>query len=198
VPENRQQGATRGDECIPGKELLTALVPASGIGETIAEYPTVFWYMPKTSASAVEFVLRDANGDEVYKAQYALEKSAKGVVSTPGIMSLSLPTFANLSPLKIGEDYHWQLALICNPLDRSIEPYVEGSLKRVQPNPTLALRVQQATLQDRVALYADARLWYETLATLVELRRDRPNDNDIANAWEKLLKSVGLDTFAKK
>jgi hypothetical protein len=69
---------------------------------------------------------------------------------------------------------------------------------RVRPDPTLAQRIQQATPKDRVALYANAGLWYETVATLVELRRARPNDNELAQAWNKLLNSVGLDNSFKR
>src|SRR5919199_1197826 len=50
IPVNRQGGASRGGECTQG----TALVPASGFGATAAAYPTVFWYMPKSSASEVQ------------------------------------------------------------------------------------------------------------------------------------------------
>jgi hypothetical protein len=50
---------------------LLALVPVDGTGETMAENPTIFWYMPEISADgapapAVEFVLKDANDQEIY------------------------------------------------------------------------------------------------------------------------------------
>jgi hypothetical protein len=147
---------------------------------------------PKYAAApAVELVLMDANREQVYSAQYPLMKSPEGVVGAPGIMSL---TVANLYPMKIGQDYYWQLTLICDykKPDRSEDLVVEGRLKRVEPNPTLALRVQQATPKERVALYANAQLWHEALATLVELKRDRPNDTELAATWDKLLTSMGL------
>jgi hypothetical protein len=173
------------------------LVPASRIGETAAEYPTIYWYMPKISPkdkekAAVEFVLKDANDQEIYSATYPLAKSAEGVEGAPGgIMSL---TVANLYPMKIGQDYYWELSVRCNytEADRSEDLFVEGRLKRVEPNPTLALRVQQATPKERVALYANAQLWYDAFATLVELKRDRPNDTELAATWDKLLTSMGL------
>ncbi|MBD0346251.1 MAG: DUF928 domain-containing protein, partial [Coleofasciculus sp. Co-bin14] len=40
------------------------------------------------------------------------------------------------------------------------------------------------------------RLWYETLETLIELRRDRPNDPTLTDAWKTLLSSVGLDVIS--
>ncbi len=197
MPDNRDSGATRGDQCVPGDQRLpVALVPPpSKSGQTASEHPSVFWYMPRTNAKAIEFVLRDANVNDVYRVWYSLPKTTTGVVSPAGIKSL---TIANPYPLEIGQEYHWQLALICDPSDTGKDYIVEGFIKRVAPEPTLVRRVQQATPEDRIALYADAQLWYETLATLVELRRDRPNDSNLQEAWNKLLEVVGLQAIAQK
>jgi hypothetical protein len=204
APVNTVSGGTRQgkDEelgrCIQGERSLVALVPASGIGDTVAEYPTVFWHMPPTAAWGLEFVLRDANVTDIYRVQYSLPKSRQGIVTTAGIRSLTLPASANLSPLEIGHEYHWELALICNPQDRSSDILVEGWIRRVEPAQTVALSTQQTSLQERVALYADARLWYETLAALVELRRSSPNDKNLVDAWKTLLTSVGLDVISEE
>lgn len=208
IPINREPGGSRcGELCISGNDKLIALVPVSGRGTTIAEYPTFFWSMPKTSAETVEFVLRDDKNRIIYAVQYALGKEAltketlnKDVVTShSGIMSLTLPTSANLSPLEIGQSYYWELALICDHIDRSADLVIGGEIQRVEPSSTLVNRLVQATPEERIALYAQERLWYETLGTLIELRRDRPDDKTLANAWNKLLKSVelgeGTDTF---
>jgi hypothetical protein len=200
-PVRREGGATRNpNSCITENDLIS-LVPAS-VGATTAEYPTVYWYMPQTSASAVEFMLRDANQQDVdvYSTKYLLAKSAKGVVeNTPRIMSLSLPAFSNLSPLKIGQEYQWTLKLTCaDPVDVSDDPWVDGKIQRVAADPALVRRISQATPQERVALYAQARLWYETLSTLIELQRDQPNNREVAEALDKLLTSVELDKISQK
>jgi len=182
---------------------FTALVPALGMGETIAEYPTVFWYMPKISsehrgAPAVKFVLRDEKSQKVYSTTYVLVRSREGFVGSPGIMSLTAVT---PTPLEIGREYRWQLTLRCDSTDLedgSRDETWESGLKRVQPDPNLVIRVQQATPEERVALYADARLWYETVGTLVELRREYPNDKNLADAWKTLLNSVGLKTISEE
>jgi hypothetical protein len=166
------------------------------MGETAADYPTFFWYMPRTSAHAVEFVLKDENDKEVYKVNYLLAKSAEDdTISGPGLMSLTLPSFANLSPLEIGKEYKWQVILVCDPKDRSNDVPMEDedkvSIKRVAPDPALALRIQQATPQQRVALYRDAQLWYDAVSTLVELQRTRPDDANLPVAWDRLLSSAG-------
>jgi len=191
-PVNTQGGATRGGCNEDNSSPPTPLVPAnSRMGLTVAEYPTVSWYMPQTSASAVEFVLWDAKDNEIYRAKYALAKSDAGCVSgTPNIMSLTLPAFASLSPLEIGQEYHWELALIYEPQERVAS---DGKIKRVEADPTLELRAQEATPQERVALYADKRLWYETLTTLLELRRETPNDKELEAALDRLFKSADLN-----
>lgn len=199
APENREGGATRGP-CIRGAKPLVALVPKSGIGNTSATYPTIFWYMPQLTTEeapspTMEFVLRDANKQEVYSANYPLAKNAQGVVGAPGLMSLNI---ASLYPLQINQEYHWDLTLRCDSksIDRSQDMFIEGAIKRVAPDPALALRIQRATPQERVALYAKAQLWYETLGAMVDLRRDRPSDPLLADAWDKLLNSVDLNTIS--
>lgn len=198
APDNRQGGATRGNECIQGNASVVALVPATG-GTTTAEYPTIYWYLPPTSASVAEFVLRDAEQQVVYSTRYALAKSEKGLVAdTPKIMSLTLPSYTNLSPLKIGQEYQWTLVLSCNALDLSGQISIEGKIKRVQADPTLAELASKATLNERVGLYAKARIWYNTLSALVELQRDRPNNPEVSEAMNKMFASVGLNPVILK
>jgi hypothetical protein len=167
--------------------------------------------MPKTQASKMQFVLKQfvlkdnveqeqekdnvEQEQEVYSIKYLLQKSQgtdQSVVGTPGIMSLTLPVATSMSPLTIGQEYHWELTLICDSAESSNIPPIEGEIKRVEPNPTLAARLQQATPQERVTLYVEENLWYDAVATLVELGRDRPNDPNLAAIWDKLLTSQGL------
>ncbi len=201
APENREGGATR-SPCIKGNKPLVALVPVSGVGNTSAEYPKIFWYMPELSADdapspMIEFILRDANKQEVYSAKYPLAKTNQGLVGSPGLMSLNV---ANLYPLQTNQEYHWELTLMCDSKgpDRSQDTFVEGAIKRVEPDPFLALRIQRATPQERVAIYAREQLWYDTLATLVELRRARPTDPTLAEAWTKLFDSVNLNAISRE
>jgi len=196
TPVNTQGGASRGPVCQDKKSELKVipLVPmTSQMGATVADYPTFSWYMPETSAQAVEFVLQDESGNAVYKVQYALAKSAESDISKPSLMSLTLPAFASLSPLEIGKEYRWYVMLVCNPFDSSDNVYSPyASIKRVAPDPALALRIQQATPQQRVALYRDAQLWHDAVSTLVELQRTRPDDANLPVAWDRLLSSAGL------
>jgi hypothetical protein len=201
APENREGGATR-SPCVNGDKPLVALVPFSGVGNTSAEYPTIFWYMPELSAEEapspmIEFILRDANEQEVYSAKYPLTKTAQGIVGSPGLMSLNV---ANLYPLQTNREYRWEITLMCDSQgpDRSQDTFVKGAIKRVKPDPALALLIQRATPQERVAIYAREELWYDTLGTLVELRRARPTDPTLADAWAKLFDSVDLNIISRE
>ncbi|NEO82271.1 DUF928 domain-containing protein, partial [Moorena sp. SIO4G3] len=68
-------GGTRGD-CyyISNPNIpVVALVPISGMGTTVSEYPTFSWYMPcikYASGHDLKFVLKDANGKELYSVKY--------------------------------------------------------------------------------------------------------------------------------
>ena len=202
MPDNRQGGATRGP-CFVDEKKLTALVPITG-GETATDNPTVFWYMPKMSAKEnaapapeIEFTLRDTNDQKVYSASYPLTKSANDVAGTPGIMSL---TVAKSYPLKAGQEYKWQIRVTCDATssDRSDDQYAEGSIKRVATDTNFQRRVQNASPEERILLYAQNQLWYEMLADLVALRRARPTDPNLADAWEKLFAVVNLDNMSKQ
>ncbi|MBD2537260.1 DUF928 domain-containing protein [Coleofasciculus sp. FACHB-SPT36] len=188
TPDGREQGATR--QPIPCTQGLTALTPL-GVGLTVAEYPTFSWYMSTTSARSAEFVLRDASDREVYKANFA-------IAGKPGIYSLNLPPSANLPPLAQDKEYHWDVSVICDANSREKDIVVGGAIKRIAPDSALVRQIQRATLQERVGLYAQARLWHETLATLLELRRLNPNDSTLASDWKKLLLSVELNKVASE
>ena len=188
-------GATRGGSFWRGQPP-TALLPDSGTGLTVAEYPTIFVYVPllevpRTTVRTAEFVLRDEKGNQVYATTFTLP-------DTEGIVSISIPATGTLTPLKIGKEYGWNFLLIPDPDDRAQNSLVEGSIKRVPLSPTLVRELQKASPNDRPAMYAEAGIWYETLTTLAELRRANPNDATLANQWKDLLRSVGLNRIAEK
>jgi predicted N-formylglutamate amidohydrolase len=139
----------------------------------------------------VEFVLEDKEGNEVYTANFRTS-------GTSGIVTLSLPTQGGLSPLVVGKDYKWFFSVVCQEDDRSKDAVVEGWVRRVELKPTLKTQLAQASLQKQVELYAEAEIWQDALATLVQLRRDKPNDSAIAADWAKLLSAAGLDNIAQE
>lgn len=196
LPRNAQGGATRGP-CVqePNPDLkLTALVRQDTVGSTVSPYPSFYWYVPKSEAKKVQFVLRDADDNKVYETEFAIN-------GTPGgVARIDIPASSSVLPLEIGKEYYWELTVMCNPgeYDSSGNMTVNGWIKRVEADPTLASRLERGTLEERLNLYATNRYWYDTVDTLAELRRVRPNDAAVVTAWQKLLQSVDLNAIARQ
>lgn len=190
-PPGEVDGGTRSSLFQQGKPL-TALVPETQFGLTVAEYPTFFVYVPSTSGQQGVFVLLDENEEIVYETILTLP-------GTNGVISVSLPT-TDVDPLEIDKTYHWYFGIINDPDDRSKDRLVEGWVQRIEPNPTLVSQLDETAPQEHPALYAAAGIWHEALATLAELRRSNPDDAMLASQWEQLLQSesVELDEFANE
>ena len=192
APSRTTGAGTRGPEnsCPVVGKPLTALLPSNRFGVTVAAYPTFFVYVPTLSPETpplpVEFLLEDASGNEVYKANFQTNGKS-------GIVALNLPSQAGLAPLQVGQDYKWSFSIICQLTERSRDISVEGGIRRVELSSTLKNQLQQASPQKRVELYAEAEIWQDALATLVQLRRDYPTDQAIAQSWTKLMAAAGLD-----
>jgi hypothetical protein len=159
------------------------------VGTTVSANPTLFWYVPETEAKFAQLVVYD-NPDkknEIYQTTLALN-------GTPGVVKLSLPATVALEP---GKEYRWHFGLICNREDRSQDKFVEGVIERTELSSEQKTKLAQATEPLKQAeVYAGATVWQETLTILAQLRHDRPNDSDITEAWEELLKSVQLKDIA--
>lgn len=194
-PRRVAGGGTRGSgDCLMtgAAKPLTALVPINHFGVTVTAYPTFFVYMPALEPQAesrlVEFVVEDSNKNPVYKAKFQTN-------GMPGILAFSLPNHAGLLPLQVNQDYRWLFSVICDAEDRSKDMTVGGLIRRVELNSALSDELQQASPEKQIDLYAEAEIWHDALATLAQLRRDRPNDSVIDQKWQQLLNSVGLKTI---
>ncbi|MGQ4646539.1 DUF928 domain-containing protein [Lyngbya aestuarii] len=194
----RVEGAgtrTPGRGCPVADKPLTALLPKSHFGVTVAPYPTFFIYMPNLSFQMppppVEFALEDREGNEVYQATFRTN-------GLPGIVAISLPTQVGLSPLQVDQDYKWSFSVICQGDERSMDVVVEGWVRRVALSPIVENQLKQASASRKVELYADAEIWHDALATLVQLRRDHPTDLVVTSDWAKLLSAAGLSNFTQE
>jgi hypothetical protein len=252
-PRSTQSGGRRniGGTCInPALPPPTALVPPSGFGITQEPYPQISWYMPPNLAEAVEFIMFNENDEEIYSVQYALnpgtsplarssfpqpestpvqgELSPPPVESAPvekgQVMSLQIPYHVGIQPLAVGSIYRWEVSLICDMNNRTRDLHTTGYVQRLLPNPELNAQIQQASPPEQVFIYANARLWYETLASVIRLQPDRQTsqtsqtnsvnsplftplnpetevrveDENIDAIWVALLNSAGLEQIAQQ
>ncbi len=197
-PPNKNQpvatsgGASRGQQCIAdmnNSEIpITAIVPAINQRLTVASHPTFFIHVPETSAQKVFLNIQDENEEDSYQKVIPIDGKS-------GIIGVTLPQDA--PPLKIGKNYQWSLALICQESLKPDSPIVQGTVTRVQSQMQLAEISEEMTKLEQAALYAEAGIWYETIATLAQLKQEQPNNSNLLSVWEEVLTSVGLGELAQ-
>ncbi|MDF5728481.1 MAG: DUF928 domain-containing protein [Rhizonema sp. PD38] len=182
APGRRVAGGSRSMEsCFSENKHLTALVPQSHIMLTTAGNPVFYFFIPKTAAPTVELVLRDDQNQTFVKQSYKPSAQA-GVVGIP----------LSKKPLEVGKVYHWVFSVICHPQARSNDKVVEGAIKRIQPEPQLVKKLENATPQQRLSLYGQAGIWQNALMTLAELRYSHPDSPELKAQWQALLNSDGV------
>ncbi|NEP57679.1 MAG: DUF928 domain-containing protein [Symploca sp. SIO2G7] len=163
---------------------MTALMPPDNLVTTVAAHPTLFIYIPGTGQFAeAELAVYDEQDNTVYRKNILLPK-------TPGILRLSLPETVSL---EIGKNYLWYFSLMCDPDERSREPFVQGWFQRTELNPELQTMLEkESDLLEQALLYCQAKIWHETLTLLADLRESNPAE------WEELLKSVELEEISQQ
>jgi hypothetical protein len=180
VPKGRIGGGTRSD----GDPLTLAPLAPNHVGLTAQAQPSLFWYLSSSTTSSIEVVIKDP------------QKIAPLFVtrfhppSTPGIQRVRLSEY-DVS-LAIGVPYHWFAVLIPDPTQRSKDIVARGRIERIKLSEALHTRLAQAREGDAPALYAEAGLWYDALATLSDLIEATPQDAQFRQQRAALLEQVGL------
>lgn len=197
APSHRSGAGTRNprQNCQVTGKNLTALLPSNNFGVTEKAHPQFFVYMPALSSEEnsipVEFLLETQDGQDIYQTRFNSDGKA-------GILAISLPNHAGVSPLEVDNNYKWSVSLICDSDERSMDIAVEGWVRRVKLDSTLNNQLRQLSLSKRVELYAEAGVWHDALASLAQLRLDNPDDSEVAAEWNKLLSAVGLNEFSQE
>ena len=189
APSSRQGGTHRGSKLCPAGLSITPLVPPTNLGLTLTESPTIFVYVPQTSAE-IEFTLLSENEDKIiYEKIFKVEES--------GIVGINIPaTNDNSKSLEVGKRYVWSFSVVCEPENRSADSVVKGFVQRIEPQPTLKSDLANPDPMTRLNVYAQNGIWYETLATLAQMRRQTPGDARLSAKWTQLLQSQGLESVA--
>lgn len=203
--DQREGAATRGP-CPRVDRRLTTLMPlvpspSSGsqesptsitasklvLGKTANSHPSFWFYLPYTLTPkrSAEFMLQDEAGKEIYQSVIA------GAENKPGVVGFELPSTA--PSLEVGKRYRWFFTVYCGQ-EASVQ--VEGWVERVALDASVQRQLQQATPQQKIALYRQAGFWQEAITTLAQLRRQNPDDPALKTEWTKLLQSVGLEKIA--
>lgn len=185
-----QGSGRKADGCppLPADLLLTAFVPKTGpavIGQTIAERPVFWFYVPYTHSSRVpaRFSLQDEADNIVYETVVPLPP-------TQGIISVRVPPTVKSLPLN--QPYRWTFQLEC----ARPAPFVQGWVERVNP-PVGITAAAKLPAAEKAKLYAQNGLWFDALNTLGEARRTKANDSALNTAWMQLFTQVQFDLQAE-
>ncbi|WP_293072969.1 MULTISPECIES: DUF928 domain-containing protein [unclassified Moorena] len=194
APKTGRGGASRGEDiCFSDAKTTTSsvtpLMPATNVGLTVAERPTLLVYVPQTSAKEAFLSFEDEQRNHHYQSFIRLPNQ-------PGVMAVELPPQA--PPLKVGKNYQWSLVMICGEYLEPDSPEVTGWVRRVEANSTL---MNQKTLKaslKKASLLAESGIWVDTVSTLADLRRAEPKNSVYLSHWEELLQSQGLTAIANQ
>jgi hypothetical protein len=189
APDNRQGGSHRGCQLRDGLSI-TPLIPESNIGLTLTDSPTFFVYVSQPAAQ-VEFVLLNEDESEVvYESSVKTDKA--------GIVGVSLSDKDKTKNIEVGKRYVWSFALACDPQERSGDYIIKGWMQRIEPPATLKSALANPNPRARLIAYAKNGIWYETLATLAQMRSLAPDDARLKTEWTQLLQSQKLEAIADK
>ncbi len=204
APAQTTGGASRGEVTFetPGREspnttsgassrgeqyLVTALIPNTNHGRTVSERPTFYIYMPLTSVKQVFFSLQDEDRNSYYQTTLP-------IANRKGIISFTLPDDA--PPLEVGKHYEWYFVTLEGKRLRPDSPSISGWIERIEPDRSLVAQASAGTSLELAASYGRQGVWYDTLTTLVELKRSEPDNNNLISEWTELLEQVGLGDYA--
>lgn len=168
---------------------LTAIVPDSNYGLTLAAYPRFFFHMPPYPGDAVAFRLETEAGDRLYATEFVPQP-------IDGTFEIALPSNANLPPLAFNQMYHWTFSILN---DNEADFTVSGGVMRVEPTPAFAQRLATAQRPiSRIQRLAAAGIWFDAIAGAADLVRSDRTNASYERVWDGLVRSIGLDKMAER
>ncbi|NES81950.1 MAG: DUF928 domain-containing protein [Moorea sp. SIO2B7] len=162
---------------------LMSLVPTTNFGLTIAEHPTLWIYLPETSARQLVLSIME-QGTKHHSQTFVSITGDSGIIS--------LQPSPDSPSLEIGKAYELVVMLVCEQRPSLNDPRISSWISRISlPQPK-----NQGTVLEQAAWYAEQGIWYDALDTLVQARRSQPNNQDLMNIWAEFLDSGGLKEIA--
>jgi Domain of Unknown Function (DUF928) len=195
APTNRSSGASRGHTSCSNNICLTALLPDITDGKltTLADYPEILFYVNKTTAPEMEFMLTDSVGKRNYTMNIPTPK-------TDSIIRVDLSKLKDsdnkaFPPLKVGREYSWSFEIVNSSTRRDKNPTLEGVILRQELDPSLAEMLRKASPAERISIYAFNNVWYDFISLLYQQKLAQPSDRELAGKWKDLLEEIKLNSI---
>ena len=181
APGGRVGGATRG---IQREVFLVSALAPDHSGFTTSEQPSLYWFISGSTSFPVELTVMDPQG-----VKPILETRLPAPV-TAGVHRIRLSDYnVRLAP---GASYRWFVSVIPDADRRSKDIMAGGTIERIEMTEGLKAKLAQAPKSDLPSIYAEAGLWYDTVATISEQIEAAPQDQVIRDQRTALLSQVGL------
>lgn len=164
-------------------ERFVAIAPTRPVGLSAHDSPTIWVYIPNTTAKNLEFSLFSEQQEGIYQTTIPIK--------TSGLLAIPLPP--GQIKLIAGRPYSWVAALVCDPVRRSQDWLVEGWIQYQSPTATLQRQLAAASGEQQVTLYLQAGFWYEALNLYLDFQRSHPNHASLTKLRSDLLQSAGLN-----
>lgn len=163
--------------CPKTNKPLTALIANNNKDYTQLEYPSLWFYIPYKSEeiSQLEFVLLDGlERQTIYRTGIKLNDRS-------GIIQISIPSNSKYA-LQPNKTYRWYLMLDCKN-DQSQEPalVVNGWIRRL---PSSSQK--------------ENPVWYDTINERAKQHFSTPENQNVNQAWVKLLQDLGYDWLVEE
>jgi Domain of Unknown Function (DUF928) len=148
-------------------------------GQTTAQHPTFWFFVPATSSSTqLDFSLQNQEED-IYRVQVPTPQQ-------PGVIGVKIPS--SQQALLTNRNYHWTFkAKVPCGSSTPNRVYVDGWVTRVN-SPTAISNNS----------YAEKGIWYDAVTNLALQRLQKPHDLGVKQDWIDLLESVNLEEIAKQ
>jgi Domain of Unknown Function (DUF928) len=180
APGGRVGGASRGTvKATVPLPTIQLLAPDRNAGLTTSASPTLYFFISGPVGWRTQFTISAPNvPSPIVEADIPMPREA-------GIYAVRTADYhVRLEP---GVPYTWSVSVILNPKSRSRDIVASATLLRTAPDPALAGALQSAPANRRVALLAQAGIWYDAVAAAAEMEA-----SDRHAALDALMNEVGL------
>lgn len=190
-PTTTGGAGSRGGSCLAATDKIIPLLPPdqqeqNRYGFTVSPYPTFLAYIPETTATEGQLILKNEQNRVITKKSFKLPEQS-------GIVTLSFNQ-TDTSALKQDQWYQWFVLIVCNPDNPDDNATSDGGwIQYFEPSADLTTKISKAAPEEVFDIYAREDIWYEAVSNLAELRLSNPDNSKLEKQWQELLQSLKLE-----
>lgn len=181
APLARVGGGSRGvDDGLP----YVSVIAPEHVGYTSTSAPVLYWYISEDMKTVFEFAL--INDEDIEPMVEVMSEQ----VMTAGLNSMDLADHGvTLAP---GVAYQWSVALVSDQDKRSSDIVSSGQIEMLELTDEQKALLENASAEERVAIFAREGYWYDSFAGLSELIAGDPANGELRAQRAALLEQIGL------